>query len=82
MFHIVSCATLVDDDFVADCGYRFRTCLLAYFIEHVFGVGFGIAEHGNFDEFVKFKRKANVFDLVVTDTVFAYLKYRVYFLCK
>ena len=65
MFDVVAGAALVDDDFVADCRDRLCAGLLADFIQDVFGVGFGVAQDGDFDEFVQFERKADVLDLIV-----------------
>lgn len=78
MFDVVAGAALVDDDFVADCRDRLCAGLLADFIQDVFGVGFGIAQDGDFDELVQFERKADVLDLIVANAVFADLEDRVY----
>ena len=56
MFDVVAGAALVDDDFVADCRDRLCAGLLADFIQDVFGVGFGVAQDGDFDELVQFGR--------------------------
>lgn len=78
MFDVVASAALVDDDFVADCGDRLCAGLLADFVQDVFGVGFGVAQDGDFDELVQFERKADVLDLIVAHAVFADLEDRVY----
>ncbi len=80
MFHVVASAAFVDDHFVADCGDGVCACKTANFVKHDFGGRFCIAEHGDFDEFVQFKSKTDVFHLVFADAVFADLEYGCYVL--
>ena len=80
MLDVVAGGASVDHDLVADCRDRLCARKSADCIQYGFGIRFGVAKDGYFDEFVQIKRKGDVENLIVADAVFADLEDRVYVL--
>lgn len=81
MLYVVTRRTSVNDHFVADSSYGFRTCQSANCVQNGFCVCFRIAENGYFDKLMQIERKGYVENLIVSDSVFADLEDWIYLLC-